>query len=680
VTLSGTATDVGSDDLTFSWEWGDGTTDTVTIHYNEGEQPDPYPSPQIKPMEATDTVGHTYGDNGVYTVTLTVEDDDGGVAEVVTTTVTVWNIAPTAFDDTATTNEDQAVVVDVLDNDSDPAGVNDPLQIILLTDGSKGSTSIDDKGTVDTTDDEIVYSPNLGETGADSFSYTIGDGDGGTDTGTVSVTILNLVDLSGRVYNDLDNDGEFDQGQDHVLPGVTVAVFHQGDEVAAAAPIPTPIATAVTNDFGEYFLDANLHAGSYKLVELVDELAELGLLDGKETFGNLGGTVDNSQDNNQITDILVGDPGTTADAVDYLFAEIEPAELYGRVWRDFNHDGDINFGEVDINGVQITLSGTDDRGSVSRTATTDGDLGYVFPDLRPGEYVIEQTQPEGFDDGRESLGEVDNPNEVIPVGAGVVDGNDKFSAVTLAPGSRGDYYNFGERPQPGDPMSTSSTATIGFWHNKNGQALIKQLSDAAAANGGQPTQLGDWLAATFPNMYGEGAKYDAAKGDDRDMSFAGKSGEYIAETFGYLHARNKKTAVENGGTPKVDAQVLAVALAAYATSENLAGTVAQNYGFTTSADGIACSTFNVLSVMSVEEAAMLGLSTADGNMDAAGNATIIDILLATNDKTSLGLLYDHDQNLDDGHDGGNGTIDSFERLLRTLANVLYTAMNEQSDI
>ena len=40
------------------------------------------------------------------------------------------------------------------------------------------------------------------------------------------------------------------------------------------------------------------------------------------------------------------------------------------------------------------------------------------------------------------------------------------------------------------------TATIGFWQNPNGQNLVRALNGGATA-----TQLGHWLAVTFPNMY-----------------------------------------------------------------------------------------------------------------------------------------------------------------------------------
>ena len=372
-----------------------------------------------------------------------------------------------------------------------------------------------------------------------------------------------------------------------------------------------------------------------------------------------------SNNRRQITDIHVSGSGTANPVADYLFAEIDASDILGTVWRDFNNDGEIDFGEVGIDGVTLTLSGTDDRGNpVSKTNVSSGDGSYGFINLRPGTYSIEETQPAGFDDGQESLGEVTDQDVVTAVAhAGSIDGNDKFSGIKLVPKSEGDLYNFGERPQAGDVIGDNVTATIGFWHNRNGQDLIKSLN-------GDPnsTQLGDWLGATFPSMYGPGAYYDAAVGDDQDMNLAGNTNEEVAEIFKYLHKRNKKTAVA-GGPPKVDAQVLAVALATYVTSEDLAaGNYAALYGFNTSTDGIAYSTFNVLNILSTQDVADLGLTSV---MDALGNVSIIDILLATNGKAADGLLYDSDD---------DGTIDAFEMLLRTLANDLYAAINEGSDV
>ena len=79
VRLAVTASDVGSDDLAFSVDWGDGTSASATV-YNDGVGPDPYPSPEVNPITATQTFATAYGAAGTYTITVTVTDDDGASA------------------------------------------------------------------------------------------------------------------------------------------------------------------------------------------------------------------------------------------------------------------------------------------------------------------------------------------------------------------------------------------------------------------------------------------------------------------------------------------------------------------------------------------------------------------------------------------------------------------------
>jgi uncharacterized repeat protein (TIGR01451 family) len=90
------------------------------------------------------------------------------------------NQPPVAVNDTATTNEDAAITISVLSNDSDPE--NDALTITSVTQGANGAVTINAGATV-------RYTPNTNFNGSDSFTYTVNDGLGGTSTATVTVTV-----------------------------------------------------------------------------------------------------------------------------------------------------------------------------------------------------------------------------------------------------------------------------------------------------------------------------------------------------------------------------------------------------------------------------------------------------------------------------------------------------------
>lgn len=92
VNFIGQSTDPGSDDLIFTWEWGDGSPDTVYTFYNNGVGPDPYPSSgPTYPVEINNPVTHTYSTIGAYTVKLSVTDDDGATT---TDTLSVLVLPP----------------------------------------------------------------------------------------------------------------------------------------------------------------------------------------------------------------------------------------------------------------------------------------------------------------------------------------------------------------------------------------------------------------------------------------------------------------------------------------------------------------------------------------------------------------------------------------------------------
>jgi uncharacterized delta-60 repeat protein len=151
-------------------------------------------------------------------------------------------------------------------------------------------------------------------------------------------------------------------------------------------------------------------------------------------------------------------------------APLTPSSLSGIVWEDFNDDGQVDFGEKGIAGVTITLTGTDDLGnSVNLAQTTDADGAYVFLNLRPGTYSITETQPAGYLQGTDSVG----------TAGGSLAATDQF-LIPLGVEVNGLNYNFGEQPAATGAVKKGQAAGIGFWNNKNGQALIK------AFNGGTP--------------------------------------------------------------------------------------------------------------------------------------------------------------------------------------------------
>ncbi len=134
------------------------------------------------------------------------------------------NHPPTAGDDAASTGENVAADIDVLANDSDPDG--DALHVNSATDPAHGTTV--NHGT------HVTYTPDVGFTGTDTFDYTAGDGKGGTDTATVTVTVApdqngpsGVGILNGykrdaasgqglanwRIYVDLNQNGQWDGGE-----------------------------------------------------------------------------------------------------------------------------------------------------------------------------------------------------------------------------------------------------------------------------------------------------------------------------------------------------------------------------------------------------------------------------------------------------------------------------------
>ncbi|MDM8532269.1 Ig-like domain-containing protein [Anaerolineales bacterium HSG25] len=119
--------------------------------------------------------------NGVVSLTYIVSDSSLTDTTTVTITVTPVNDTPIARADVATTPQDTAVSIPVLDNDSDPE--NDPLNLLQIMEAAThGTTTVEADGTVS-------YTPEAGYVGLDSFVYRVGDGNGGVATAEVTISV-----------------------------------------------------------------------------------------------------------------------------------------------------------------------------------------------------------------------------------------------------------------------------------------------------------------------------------------------------------------------------------------------------------------------------------------------------------------------------------------------------------
>jgi len=151
--------------------------------------------------DTLDGKGATLVDNGDGTFTFTPATDFNGYVDLVYTvsdgtnnstgvyTIDVKpvddNRPPVADDETVSTVQGVPVTIDALEGDTDPDG--DPLTITNVADGTHG--------TADIVDGKVVYTPtsNPGPGGlVDTLEYTISDGNGGTDTGTITVNISDV--------------------------------------------------------------------------------------------------------------------------------------------------------------------------------------------------------------------------------------------------------------------------------------------------------------------------------------------------------------------------------------------------------------------------------------------------------------------------------------------------------
>ena len=221
--------------------------------------------------------------NGSDSFSYRVQDDDGAWSNQgeVSITVNGVNDPPVADDDTASTDEDTPVEIDVLTNDHDVDGTIDPTTLTVTDGPTNGVVTVGAGGTV-------TYTPNADFYGSDSFSYTVEDDDGATSNeATVSITVNDVNDPPVAVddetsteqdtsvdidctTNDVDPDGTIDVSSMIVVLGPTNGSVTIGENGLVTY---TPDAGYVGNDTFTYTVQDDDGATSNAATVIVNILA-----------------------------------------------------------------------------------------------------------------------------------------------------------------------------------------------------------------------------------------------------------------------------------------------------------------------------------------------------------------------------------------------------------------------
>ena len=171
-----------------------------------------------------DSVGYRVCDDG----TTAGAPDPKCADATIAFTVTPVNDPPVAVDDLAATDGGVAVDVAVLANDTDVDG--DALTLGSFTQPAAGQGAVTQVGP-----GTLRYAPAAGFTGTATFDYVVSDGNGGVDTGAVSVTVAPRIEIL---------DASVTEGNSGIVDAVFTVRLTGASPTAVSATLTTSNGTA----------------------------------------------------------------------------------------------------------------------------------------------------------------------------------------------------------------------------------------------------------------------------------------------------------------------------------------------------------------------------------------------------------------------------------------------------
>ena len=305
---------------------------------------------------------YTPGSNGTDTLTYEISDGNGGTATAqVTVTVDIVNQLPVAMDDSLTIDAGGAQTLDVLANDTTEDGETLTIDAITVS-PTLGTAELAADGR------SILYTANAGASGTDTLTYQISDGNGGTDTAQVTLTV------------DVPN----------LDPTAT-------DDVLTVVPYGQQTLAVLTNDTTEAGETLTILSTGTALGNLAISSDGTSLL--YTPAADSAGTTDTFT--YQISD---GNGGTAEASVTVNIQTLDNSFFSGVVFQDMDNDGVQGSDEHGIGGVTVVLEGTDVAGEPVRMETQTSLQGvYRFESIAPGDYTVSQVQPPFLSSGSNTL-------------------------------------------------------------------------------------------------------------------------------------------------------------------------------------------------------------------------------------------------------------------------------------
>ncbi|ENU6328644.1 tandem-95 repeat protein, partial [Vibrio parahaemolyticus] len=309
--------------------------------------------------------------NGEATITYIVTDGDLTDEAKVTVTVTPVNDSPVAVDDTTSIQEDTAVTIDVLTNDTDVDG--DKLSI-------ESASVPKEQGTVEVVDGKLVFTPAENFNGDAEITYTVTDGEL-TDEAKVTVTVNPVNDAPTIKVEAVESITEDAVSTDTVVATLTVRDTDTPED---------QLTVSLENNSNGYFV---LVGNEVKLTQVgVDAVNndELNLKDLTISASVSDGVNPTASDSDSLIVNRVNDAPTVENAIaDQVLSEDFDAYTIdlNEVFKDT--DSSLEFSASGNNSIQISI--VNGVATITPTADWNGKETITFTAKDPSNESVSQT-------------------------------------------------------------------------------------------------------------------------------------------------------------------------------------------------------------------------------------------------------------------------------------------------